>query len=639
MKEPVDVAKALKDFRRAYDYKKRWLDSAAEDFEFTLGKQWEDEDVSELKNQGVMALTINKIRPAIWLLTGIESQNRTDWTAFPEGSEDQLKSEMATALLKNVAKTSGVNYKISQAFEDSLTCGESWLEPYIDYTYDLLNGEMCFKKLDYNQVFPDPCYREYDACDAEFICKVTYDLTKAQAVALFPDQEKKIEEVGSGKMSFDPGGETMGGVEVQRRGYKDGYSTEGTADEPTYDLLEYYYKKPVEVYHVMDKKLGKVIVTTKKEEADKYAEGANANGDGGVRVVRRVIPEIWVLSIIGGQEIDRKRADSYPRWKGFPFFPNYCYVTMAPIDRNHRDLSVQGIARGMKDTNRQYNKRKTQELRHLNQSTNSGWMSEENVWVDKDQVKKFGSAAGVLLEYKQSRTPPQKIMPTPLSQGHAQLAAENTQDLKELSGINADLLAMQEGGQSSGRAISLRQRQGLVMVQKVFDNLSQTKYLIGKYILSQLAAVFDLESAARVLGESFIAENFSRPKMIQGVNPVNGMPTLMPMIGPDGQPQMEIDQERLIGTLTAVLQDTGLGKYDLTVGESATNDTVKYANFSTLLDMASKGVPIPPDVLVEESQISSASKQKIKQSIEQQQTAMMAGKGGKSNGEKGPQTP
>ncbi|HNF58520.1 MAG TPA: hypothetical protein PLN89_02980, partial [Elusimicrobiota bacterium] len=158
MKETTesDAAKILKDFQWSYDYRKAWLEAAKEDFEFTLGKQWRDEDVSDLNHKGVKALTINKIRPAIWLLTGLESQNRTDWAAFPEGAEDSIHAEISTRLLKNVAKNSGVNYKLSQSFEEALTCGEGWIEPYIDYTYDLLNGDMKFKKLDYNQVYPDP---------------------------------------------------------------------------------------------------------------------------------------------------------------------------------------------------------------------------------------------------------------------------------------------------------------------------------------------------------------------------------------------------------------------------------------------------------------------------------------------------
>ena len=132
-----------------------------------------------------------------------------------------------------------------------------------------------------------------------------------------------------------------------------------------------------------------------------------------------------------------------------------------------------------------------------------------------------------------------------------------------------------------------------------------------------------------MLGEAFITENFSRPVMAPVPGP-DGQPVMAPQVGPMGQPQMEIDQERLLQTLTKVLEDTSLGKYDIAVGESATNETVKYANYTTLLDMASKGVPIPPDVLVDESQISNASKQKIRTAIEQQ--SLLPAKPTKPNG-------
>lgn len=637
--EKISIEKALKDFKASYEFDKDWLNAAAEDFEFTLGKQWEDVDVSDLKNQGVMALTINKIRPSIWLLTGLESQNRTDWAAFPEGQEDSVLAEIATRLLKNVSKTSGVNYKISQIFEEGLTCGKGWIEPYLDYTFDLLNGEMKFKKLDYNQIYIDPSSKEYDASDANYACKVSWDVSEDDLISLFPESEAKIRAMEASKINLDAIADRLGGVDVQRKGYKDGGTEgDGTSVEKRFDLLEYYYKKMVPVYHVLDRSLGKVKIVSSKEDADTYAKGANENIPNSVIVKKRMVPEIWVCAIVGGEEIDRRKAWSYPGWNGFPFIPFYCYRVDVPIASGHRNLVCQGIARGLKDVNRQYNKRKTQELRHLNQSANSGWISEENTWVDRDLVKKFGASAGVILEYKMGKQRPEKIMPTPLSQGHAQLAAENTQDMKELSGINADLLAMQEGGQASGRAISLRQRQGLVMVQKVFDNLSQSKWIIGKFMLSQLASVFDLSSAARVLGEKFVMENFSRPIMAPVIDPRTGQPIVdpntgqpaaQPMMGPDGMPQMEIDQQALQESLTKVLQDTSLGKYDIAIGESATNETIKYANYTTLLDMIGKGIPIPPDVLIEESQISAASKQKIKASIEQQQQMAQAAPKGK----------
>jgi hypothetical protein len=66
----IDAKRILQDFQRAYEAKKEWLKEAEEDFQFALGKQWSDDDISKLSDVGVRALTINKIRPNIFLLTG-----------------------------------------------------------------------------------------------------------------------------------------------------------------------------------------------------------------------------------------------------------------------------------------------------------------------------------------------------------------------------------------------------------------------------------------------------------------------------------------------------------------------------------------------------------------------------------------
>src|SRR5260370_26531328 len=113
MTKDIDAKTVRRDFQRAYDFKKLWIEEAREDFQFYLGKHWDDEDVTEMRKQGVLALTINKIRPNVRLLTGIERQNRSDILCYPEGRESGIKAEIATGLVKNVMKTSGANFKRS----------------------------------------------------------------------------------------------------------------------------------------------------------------------------------------------------------------------------------------------------------------------------------------------------------------------------------------------------------------------------------------------------------------------------------------------------------------------------------------------------------------------------------------------
>lgn len=644
----ITARKIKQDFRRAFDFKKNWIREAQDDFMFALGKMWEDKDKEELRNKGVLALTINKIKPNIKLLTGIESQNRSDILCYPEGKESGILAEIATALTKNVWKTSGLNYKRSEMFRYGIICGESYLEPWIDYTNDMVNGDLRWKRDAFNTVFFEPGCEEYDGSDAAFAIKVTFNLTRDQVLSLFPDSEEYIDVAATSKstmLGFEGMGELKDqlGLSIQKHNYNDS-TTGATAgspsdtnqmEEPRYDLVEYYFKKYVKKFYAIRFQYGqdgKVSQAEMKEvetneEADTFVNSANVTAKAGMphaKKITRLVPEIWRASMLGECEDlieEEGRAPTYPRWSSYPFIPYFSDRYILPMKDADTHYLVQGIVRDMKDLNREYNKRRTQELRILNSSASSGFVSEENALVDESKWEKYGSTAGVLLKVKQGKMGAwQKIEPSQLSQGHAQLAAEGSADMKESSGINAEQLAL-ETGDKSGRAIALKQKQGLVMVQNFFDNLSQTTRLLGKFILSHLGEVFDVAEAIHVLGDAFIKDNFSEPVLVDQPNPQTGQIEKAPQLGPDGKLVMQVNQKRVVETFNQVLTDATLGKFEVAVGETISNETMKYANYMVLMDMAQNGIPIPPEVLIDESMLSVSSKEKIKSFIEQQMAA------------------
>ena len=89
---------------------------AREDLRFALGEQWDQADLDILKNQKRPALTFNIIQPLVFLAIGYQRQSRSSIRAFPEGGEDQIKSEIATRLLKKVQQRTKVENKMSQQF-------------------------------------------------------------------------------------------------------------------------------------------------------------------------------------------------------------------------------------------------------------------------------------------------------------------------------------------------------------------------------------------------------------------------------------------------------------------------------------------------------------------------------------------
>lgn len=641
----IEKREILESFKRARDSKRDWIKEATEDYEFAVGKQWDETVLEKLAKDGIRGLTINKIQPNLFLVSGIQRQNRSDFRAFPEGGEDTTLAEVATRLLKNVMKSSRAQYKLSEMFEDGLICGEGWLEPYIDYTYDLLNGEMKFKKVSCFNVFPDPDSSEYDLSDAEFLDKFTTGITEKQAIQLFPDKEAEIKKIKNRRLNLDILSEDP---DHQTKGYNSSGNIKseelhtGRVEKDTFDLLEHHYKDYVKKYIVVDRIKGKTREAKDKETAEAYvklAEQQDVPDDNHpelpkAAVIVRTCPEIRIAAMLGDTLIDDYDAPFYPKWKTFSLLPFFAHRVTTPL-KEVREYQVQGIVRSLKDPQREVNKRRTQELRHLNSTTNSGWISEKGAWVKKAEVKRIGASAGVVLEYNQGYAKPERITPAPLSHAHAQMVAENTQDMKEISGINADLLAMGDQS-SSGRAIALRQQQGVVMIQRILDNFGHTKQLLGRFILSQLGELYTVESATEVVGQQFITLNFSRPVMRQPEVDEQGQPVgdpNVPETDERGELVLEVRQDDVLAVFNMVLNDESVAKYDVSIGESAYNETIRYSNSLLLMEMLEKGAPIPPEIIIEESMLNGDTKNKIKAAIaqaQQVQQAQLANKGGQT---------
>lgn len=672
----LTVQKSMADFRKAYRAKKKLIEREKEDHLFALGEQWSAEDKAKLEKAGIKPITDNRIAPNIFLLTGLERQNRTDFKAFPVGEEDGVKAEVTSALFKDAIKVSGFSYKSSDQFKDGITCGESHLELFLDHTEDLLNGKPQWSKLDGNMVFPEPGYKEYDFSDCRYVYKLKLDVSKEDLINLFPDKEKQIEEAGEGRLDLDG---ILGDdvIHTQKKDYpKDGDgSSEDYEGEKGFDLIERYYKKWVKTYFIGDKETGQIQESENREKAEGFiqnyknqivsdqqmfeqatqqaiAQNAAQMGPEGMLIpveqhlailneqgalppsppqrnpdrfmlFSRMVPEIWCFAHVPGIEepLGDDRAWFYPKWKQYPFVPYHARFSTAPLTGDDSHLLIQGIVHGVKGVQEKHNKAEMLMLRHLNTSANSGWLAEEDSWVDPTKVEQFGSAPGVNLEYKTGKQVPQRIAPNQLSTGHAELATESAEAIKAQLGINADLLATQQGGADSGRAIALRQRQGLLMVQELFDNLSRTRQIAGRFLLSQLGEIYDTESAKKVLGEAFLAKNFPPPMMIDesGPDPATMMPKQVPMVDPKTGQAMTYDTE-MADLLLAEVLGGDLGKYDVAVGESVSSETQRMANSAEVKEIA-QAYPglIPPDILVEESQLPQSTKNRIMSAIKQAQ--------------------
>ena len=82
-----DIGKYRKWFREAVDGATNWQRAAREDYEFVSGKQWTCDEIRRFEESGRPALTINRIKPLMNLLSDRQRTNRYD-IDFPARTPD-----------------------------------------------------------------------------------------------------------------------------------------------------------------------------------------------------------------------------------------------------------------------------------------------------------------------------------------------------------------------------------------------------------------------------------------------------------------------------------------------------------------------------------------------------------------------
>ncbi len=239
------------------------------------------------------------------------------------------------------------------------------------------------------------------------------------------------------------------------------------------------------------------------------------------------------------------------------------------------------------DPQREINKRRSAQIDQVTRTANSGWLlHEQGLDVEQQENWENNSAApGFIGKWKGDA----HMKPERISQAAQPIAAEKLEmkasdDLKEISGINEELLGQVDKVQS-GRAIEAKQRQGVMALQTYMDNMSRTKELGGKKKLELIQNHYTEQRMVRILGE-------------------------------DGKQDSIIINERqpLSGS---ILNNLSLGKYSLSIDETPLSASFLAAQFEELMEMIEKGVlPVEAvmDIAVELSTI--PQKEIVKQRIQ-----------------------
>lgn len=581
----------------------KWLKESKRELNFTLHDQWRKEDRDAVEREGRPALTFDKVSPIIRLISGYQRQNRQDIKVVGVEGGDDFVAEIMTLLIKNIMTRSYGEYKVSNMFLSGIRTSRGWIEPELDHTDDPVNGIIKLRNDLYYEVFPDPDYTEYDMSDAEFLLK-RMKITKAKMINLFPEKEKLISRLRQVASPFDE-------ITVTQENPDTGnYREVGGEPKPSpserrslHDLVITWYKKYEKKLYLMDLVSGSVKDVTDQKLTGRDRKNMlaviNRNGPQLAFLQQRVgVP--WIAISTGGELFSDNISPLWPHVKTFPLVP---YVAAFTPEARTPEKIFQGLVKVLIDPQMEINKRRSQLLNFLG---NAPWVGDEKALSAEgwDALEKNASSPRLVLKKRQGFEL-RREAPVINGQEYLALVREGSDTLKESSGVNTDLLGIENKQTVSGKALGIRQQAGMMVIQDVFDNLRYSRHILGRLLVGMILNSYTPEKVVRVCGE--------RQPVYDEVGNI-------------------VDEKGKITYQEAeqVLKNFGMLKYDLAMDESQMSPVMRMAVMDELLNMRKEGIPIPADLVIDASSLPNRDevKKRIKEEMLQAQQAQQFNQGG-----------
>lgn len=511
--------------------------------------------------QGQRQFVFNLIKRTIEMPGGYQRQHRKSSTVIPIENGDQVTADQLSKVMSWIERTSGMLDIISDAFTyGTLITGMNLVELWVDYTNDPISGDIKYDRIAHNAFIIDPYFKKIDLSDCNSIWKRSF-VTKTQAQALLPDYRKEIQtmsgsEARDGKFQFLP----------------ENYNFD-LAELLTYD--EYYYLDTRKQKLIVDKDTGDTKEWDGEDDILRYV----LQNDPRLTVVDNMVQTVNQGIVLQGQVMydggNLLGIDKYPfvPWLGYysPDLANYQW-------------RIQGMVRGLRDPQFLYNRRQVISLDVLESVATSGYIATEGSVIDPESLYKTGQGQVIWRKKGSSPEDINRIPPSDISPGMAKMAEDMSSLIREISGVNEELLGMSQDD-IPGILSMMRQGSGLITLQRLFNNSDSAQKQLAKLTCEVVQKNFTPGKIKRIIEEEPTAEFYNQ----------------------------------------------NFGKYDMAIEEGFNTTTQKQQQLAQMLQLQEAGVvQFSPEEMLEAATIQNKTKiierikaeQMAQQQIAQQQQAM-----------------
>lgn len=461
-----DFLKDMREKRNAdYEAARGNRKAAIDDKEFWNGKQWTDAALKYRKNLPVV--TINPLKQYTSQITGDWRVNRPSIRVLPSEDGDVDTAEIRADLIRAIEAQSRADRAYDTAFESMVICGDGAFRVSVDYAHeDVFDQDILIKPVDdvqstlWDRMSIDPTGKDARHCFVDDL------MPRAEFERRWPDKEPS---------QLGPRDATT-------------LDMEGWCTAETVRVTEYWRMI------ARDRELALFADGSILDVSDKgFAEATAQRGE----PVRTRVSKVRYaqMHLVTGHAILAGPFEY--RLTRLPIIRMLGRVITIDGERH-----ISGMVRDMKEPLRLRNYWRSKAAEYLGYATKAKYMASAGAVEGREAAWRNSHLNDdTLLIFNDNATgPPREVAPPQLPAALMTAAQENTQDLKDVSGLHDASLGMRSN-ETSGVAIMARQREGDV-ANVVFHDSGNAALLEAGDVINQLIGqVIDGTRTLRVIGE------------------------------------------------------------------------------------------------------------------------------------------
>ncbi len=529
--------------------------------QFFAGLQWSETDLSLLRSQKRPALTINKIISTIGTILGEQIQNRTEVLFRPKNGSPVEVAEALTKVWMYISQENQLPWVRSDLFCDGIIRSRGFLDVRMQFD-DSMKGEVKITNENSKNVVIDPDADSYDPDQWNDV--FTTKWMNGQDIAIIyndADAEILTGKDGStypyGYDSIERTRDRFGGPQEHLGFYQ---TIEKDKIRRNIRVLDRQYRKLDKQLHFVDIEIGDMRAVPPHWERDRIA-ALLAKAGGRINTTKKLVKRIrWTVT--ADNVVLHDEWSPYKHFTVVPYFPYFRYG------------NTMGIVENLLGPQEVLNKASSQELHVINTTANSGWSVEAGSLLNMriEELEQKGAQTGLVIEYAKGAQPPQKIQPNQVPSGLDRITYKAEEAIKTISNVSDSMQGF-DREDVAAKAIAYKQQRGSVNLTKVLDNLERSDYILARNTLDLVQTYY---SESRVLNITHV--DVTREPETLEVN------TPDPATG-------------------VIMNDLTIGEYDITITSSPYRSSIEDSQFEQARAMREIGVPIPDEVLIENSRL------------------------------------